>query len=125
MRCADTSLINVPCPTNWVKNELGICTPIIRVPTTPTTPTSPGTQFTLPQLDLPGLYKPRSFGSISSMTIDHFVFDDAAVPSGHEAELDHLVALLNIYSEVQVHVEGNADSTGEAGYNVGFETELK
>lgn len=80
-----------------------------------------GTTFpTLPPLNAPPLTlkKPRSrFGTIASSTFDDFRTDDATVPAKHSAALDHLASLLNIYWEVEVHIEGHTDSTADGAHN--------
>jgi outer membrane protein OmpA-like peptidoglycan-associated protein len=73
-----------------------------------------------PQLTLPPLLgeagRPR-FGTIESSTFDNFQSDDATMPSQHSAALDHLASLLNIYREVEVHIEGHTDSTASEAHN--------
>lgn len=72
-------------------------------------------QFTLPRLQL-GTTSMR-FGTIESSTFDNFHSDDATVPPQHNAALDHLASLLNIYREVEVHIEGHTDSTASEAHN--------
>ena len=60
--------------------------------------------------------KPR-LGTIESATLDNFAVDDPTVPSQHSGALDHLVALLNIYSDVTVHIEGHTDGSGTETIN--------
>jgi outer membrane protein OmpA-like peptidoglycan-associated protein len=81
-----------------------------------TTPTFP----TLPPLSPGPLKRERPtfrFGTIESATYDEFVTDDATVPAQHSASLDHLADLLNIYKEVEVHIEGHTDSTADDAHN--------
>ncbi len=57
------------------------------------------------------------FGTIESATFDDFRTDDATVPAKHSAALDHLTSLLNVYQDVEVHVEGHTDSTASDTHN--------
>jgi outer membrane protein OmpA-like peptidoglycan-associated protein len=76
---------------------------------------APSSQFTLPQLQLGAT--PLRFGMIESATFDNFRVDDATAPSQHDAALDNLVSLLNIYREVEVHIEGHTDSSASEAHN--------
>lgn len=81
---------------------------------TPTTP-APAPTPSLPRLELEW---PRvRFGTIESMTIDHFAVDGATIPASYNAELDHLARLLNLYREVDVHIDGHTDSTSSPQHN--------
>lgn len=79
-------------------------------------PTPVGPRLELPDLTLPT--RPRfTFGTIESSTFSHFDSDGSAVPSRHQAALDHLASLLNIYRDVEVHIEGHTDTTASEEHN--------
>lgn len=79
-------------------------------------PTPVGPQLQLPDLTLPT--RPRfRFGTIESTTLSHFDRDQSTVPGRYQAELDHLASLLNIYRDVEVHIEGHTDSTAGEDHN--------
>jgi outer membrane protein OmpA-like peptidoglycan-associated protein len=71
------------------------------VPPTTGAPTAPQTRF----------------GTIESETLDNFTLNDAHVPEQYAAQLDHLAGLLNVYSDVEVHIEGHTDGSGPEGIN--------
>jgi hypothetical protein len=76
-----------------------------------------------PPLDSSGLHRPKpgfKFGTIESMTIDHFDVDKQEIPEGNNPQLDHLAGLLQVYTEAEVHVEGHTDSTFTREYNKGL-----
>ena len=100
------------CPTGEIWNySARRCAP-------PITSAQPGVQS--PQLTFPQLQLGRApirFGTIESATFDSFRSDDAAVPSQHNASLDHLASLLNVYRDAEVHIDGHTDSTASEAHN--------
>ena len=71
-----------------------------------------------PQAQVPGfLSGPIHFGTIESETYDNFALNGPQVPAGNEKRLDHMAALLNIYREVDVHIEGHTDGSGTEAIN--------
>lgn len=69
----------------------------------------------VPQLEL---QMPRMrFGTIQSESIDHFVLNEATLPSGAAEKLDRLASQLNLYREVEVHIDGHTDSSYTPEYN--------
>jgi outer membrane protein OmpA-like peptidoglycan-associated protein len=77
----------------------------------------------VPPLDTTGLRRPKpifKFGTIESTTIDHFDVDGATVPAGNADQLDHVAGLLQVYRDVQIHVEGHTDSTFTHEHNKGL-----
>jgi len=81
-------------------------------PTTPTSPSSAG-----PSQAQPSASAPVRPGTIESETLDNFDTNSPQVPSGNEERLDHLASLLNIYREVEVHIEGHTDGSGTEAIN--------
>jgi outer membrane protein OmpA-like peptidoglycan-associated protein len=86
------------------------------------TPTTTVSQTTKPPSTTPfprlELQTPRiRFGTIESMTIDGFALNSATIPAGREKELDHLAALLKIYKDAEIHIEGHTDSSNTEEYN--------
>jgi OOP family OmpA-OmpF porin len=57
-------------------------------------------------------------GTIESVTLDNFVLNDPQVPPQYAAQLDHLAGLLNVYREVEVHIEGHTDGSGGESINI-------
>ena len=57
------------------------------------------------------------FGSVQSETIDHFELNKSDVPATATATLDRLAAQLQLYGQVQVHIEGHTDSSYTPEYN--------
>ncbi len=79
-------------------------------------PSAPG--LTLPAIPRLELRFPNiRFGTIESGTIDHFALNGDAVPSTGTAVLDRLASQLQLYREVDVHVEGHTDSSYTEEYN--------
>jgi outer membrane protein OmpA-like peptidoglycan-associated protein len=56
-------------------------------------------------------------GTIESETLDNFPLNDPQVPSHYAGQLDHLAGLLNVYREVEVHIEGHTDGSGTEAIN--------
>ncbi len=61
--------------------------------------------------------QPGRHGTIESATFDSFGLDVPSTPAGHKDALDHLTGLLNIYREVEVHIEGHTDGSGPEAHN--------
>lgn len=96
------------CPPDQIPTITGGCSPA-RVPPT-TVPPGPTTE---------GPTAPHArFGTIESETLDNFALNDPHVPEQYAAQLDHLAGLLNVYREVEVHIEGHTDGSGTEGINV-------
>lgn len=57
------------------------------------------------------------FGTIESETIDHFALNGDAIPPAGAAVLDRLATQLQLYHEVEVHMEGHTDSSYVEEYN--------
>lgn len=75
------------------------------------TPSKPSVTFPPPLPPL-GQQKPRvQFGTVSGMTIDGFAVDSDKVPGRFGKDLDHVAALLKIYKDAEIHIEGHTDST--------------
>ena len=82
------------------------------------TPPKPSVTFPPPLPPL-GQNKPRlKFGTVSGMTIDGFAVDSDMVPTRYDKDLDHIAALLKIYQEAEIHIEGHTDSTFTEEHNV-------
>jgi outer membrane protein OmpA-like peptidoglycan-associated protein len=60
---------------------------------------------------------PVRFGTIESTTIDKFALNSATIPAGYDKQLDHLAALLKIYKNAEIHIEGYTDSSYTEEYN--------
>lgn len=111
-RCCRADEILLPLPDNS-------CFKPQRAPATQPTPTpsttKPPATTPSPQLQLP---TPRiRFGTIESTTIDRFALNSPAIPAGYEKDLDHLAALLKIYKDAEIHIEGHTDSSYTEEYN--------
>ncbi len=100
-----------PCPPDQIPTITGGCAPM-RVPSSPTTPPGP----TAPPLQQPGTHV--RVGTIESETLDNFALNDPNVPSQYAQQLDHLAGLLNVYREVEVHIEGHTDGSGTEAINI-------
>jgi outer membrane protein OmpA-like peptidoglycan-associated protein len=57
-------------------------------------------------------------GTIESETMDNFTLNDPQVPPRYVDQLDHLAGLLNVYSNVEVHIEGHTDGSGTEAVNI-------
>ncbi|VVB52080.1 OmpA family protein [uncultured archaeon] len=110
-RCCKKDEILLPRPDNsCFKPELAPATPPTTVSPTTKQPTmTPSPQF---QLRIP----PVRFGTIESTTLDKFALNSAAIP-GYDKDLDHLAALLKIYKDAEIHIEGHTDSSYTEEYN--------
>lgn len=75
----------------------------------------PPTEDRFPRLELK-VPKVRT-GTIEGTSIDKFVLNSAAIPAGHEKELEHLAGLLKIYKDAEIHIEGHTDSSYTEEYN--------
>lgn len=95
------------CPPDQIPTITGGCSPTRVPPTTVPPPTS----------GAPTAQHVR-FGTIESETLDNFALNDPHVPEQYAAQLDHLAGLLNVYREVEVHIEGHTDGSGTEGINV-------
>lgn len=107
------------CPAGMMWDGT-MCAPMsITMPGRPSTPSPIQTpQLTLPSTPLSIPRTPRvQFGTIEGSTYDSFASDSSSVPAQHSAALDHLASLLNIYREVEVHIEGHTDSTASEAHN--------
>jgi len=95
----------------------GKCFPFRRDSTPP--PPGPVTQGTpSPQFQLGATPGARvQHGTIESETLDNFQLNDSQVPSQHARQLDHLAGLLNVYRDVEVHIEGHTDGSGTEAIN--------
>jgi outer membrane protein OmpA-like peptidoglycan-associated protein len=82
--------------------------PISPVPKPPGATPSPRFELKIP---------PVRLGTIESTTIDKFALNSATIPAGYEKELDHLAALLKIYKDAEIHIEGHTDSSYTEEYN--------
>ncbi|VVB95210.1 OmpA family protein [uncultured archaeon] len=72
----------------------------------------------LPPIPRLELQTPRiRFGTIQSESIDHFTLNEYSLPSGASEKLDRLAGQLNLYREVEVHIEGHTDSSYTREYN--------
>ncbi|MGC2696889.1 MAG: DUF4157 domain-containing protein [Candidatus Angelobacter sp.] len=116
--CAPSQLtaMGVCCPPDQTAEKLGckknpLPTPQMPGPKPPTTAPQGG-PF---QLQPPSA--PVRFGTIESETLDNFDLNSPRVPSGNKDRLDHLASLLNIYREVEVHIEGHTDGSGTEAIN--------
>ena len=65
------------------------------------------------ELQMPG----TKFGTIQSESIDHFILNEASLPAGASEKLDRLASQLNLYREVEVHIDGHTDSSYTPEYN--------
>jgi outer membrane protein OmpA-like peptidoglycan-associated protein len=96
------------CPPDQIPTITGGCSPTSVPPTTvPPRPTSGAP--TAPHV---------RFGTIESETLDNFALNDPHVPEQYAAQLDHLAGLLNVYRDVEVHIEGHTDGSGTEAINV-------
>jgi outer membrane protein OmpA-like peptidoglycan-associated protein len=102
------------CPPDQIPTITGGCSPARSSTSTPSGPAGPERQF---QLEPPAAPHAR-FGTIESETLDNFALNDPHVPEQYAAQLDHLAGLLNVYREVEVHIEGHTDGSGTEGINV-------
>ncbi len=86
-------------------------------PTIPTVPpiTKPPVSTPFPRFELK--IPPIRLGTIESTTVDKFAVDGVTIPAGYEKELDHLAALLKIYKEAEIHIEGHTDSSFTEEHN--------
>ena len=84
-----------------------------------TTPPSPQQQTTpSPQFQLGGAPSTHvRMGTVESETLGNFALNDPQVPSQHAGQLDHLAGLLNVYRDVEVHIEGHTDGSGTESIN--------
>jgi outer membrane protein OmpA-like peptidoglycan-associated protein len=112
------------CPPGQIPYS-GRCLPL-RPPTPQPPPTQP--QPAQPQsvpsgsgpLRVPSPSGPGTrvgIGTIESQTLDNFALNEAAVPSQHSGTLAHIASLLNIYRDVEVHIEGHTDGSGSEAIN--------
>lgn len=74
-------------------------------------PSKPSVTFPPPLPPLGQQMPPVRFGTISGMTIDKFAVDSDKVPARFAKDLDHVAALLKIYTDAEIHIEGHTDST--------------
>lgn len=89
------------------------------LPSAPVPAPAPGgpTFPTIPRLEME--FPRGPFGTVQSDTIDHFALDRdtlPATPAATEA-LDRLARQLQLYREVEVHVEGHTDSSASEQHN--------
>lgn len=112
------------CPPGQIPYS-GRCLPLRPPPTQPpptqppsmqpqSVPSGPG-PLRVPSA--PGLGTRGGFGTIESQTLDNFSLNEAAVPSQHRGTLAHIASLLNIYRDVEVHIEGHTDGSGTEAIN--------
>ena len=108
------------CPPGQISYS-GKCLPLRFPPVTqPPSTQPPSNTSTRDQVRVPSSEKPTSrigFGTIASETLDNFPLAKPTVPAEHDAVLDHLVSLLNVYREVEVHIEGHTDGSGTEAIN--------
>lgn len=108
------------CPPGQIPGPSGRCISFRR-PDTPI-PTFPqqGTPSQQPGTPVPPLHrdKPPAHGTIESEMLDNFVLNDPQVPSQWSEQLDHLAGLLNVYTDVEVHIEGHTDASGTEAINI-------
>lgn len=96
------------CPPDQIPTITGRCAPTRLPPTT--VPPGPRTGVpTAPRL---------GHGTIESETLDNFALNDPQVPPQYVGQLDHLAGLLNVYREVEVHIEGHTDGSGTEAINI-------
>lgn len=111
-RPQDIGLMSFRCCTSEevIVNNRCVRPEPVSPPSTPrlTLPTIPRLELRFPNIP---------FGTIESDTIDHFALNGDAIPSTGAAALDRLANQLQLYREVDVHVEGHTDSSYTEDYN--------
>lgn len=103
-RCcnSDEVVINNRCVRPTVRPPAPISPPRLELPTVPRL-----------RLQFPNI----RFGTIQSDTIDHFVTNSPDVPDTGSEKLNRIASQLQLYREVEVHVEGHTDSSHTQEYN--------
>jgi outer membrane protein OmpA-like peptidoglycan-associated protein len=104
------------CPPDQTAEKWGCKKNPPLAPQNPTLPPAKTSQAGPFQLQ-PPTSTPIRFGTIESEILDNFDPNSPRIPSGNEERLDHLASLLNIYREVEVHIEGHTDGSGTEAIN--------
>ncbi len=112
-RPQDIGLMSFRCCTNDEVIVNGRCVrpqraPVQVAPPVPALPPIPRLELQMPRI---------RFGTVQSESIDHFTLNESSLPSGASEKLDRLASQLNLYREVEVHIDGHTDSSYTPEYN--------